>query len=136
MDFDIVNDSATTFGIDVSAHKRIVGNLFLGVGIESQLTTSINYGNKDGAIVIDLYPSLEYEITPDLSINTSIGYTFGTVGNITFTGKSTSIGADYSLSESYGIGIKYKKYDIDYATTLGDIPDTLTATTISFNQKF
>lgn len=129
------NDTTTSMSMEVSGHKKVLGNLLLGFGAESQLTSEINNTNN-GVMLIDIFPSLSYELTSNLSINGTFGYTYGKTGSITFTGKSKSIGAEYYFSKSTGIGLRYKQYDIDYDTTTGDIPDTLTATTISFNQKF
>ena len=129
------NDTTTSMSMEVSGHKKILGDLFLGLGAESQFTTEINNSN-DGATIIDIFPSLSYKLTSDLYISGTIGYTYGKTGSLTFTGRSKSIGAEYYLSKKNGIGIRYKKYDIDYSTTSGNIPDTLTSTTISYLLKF
>ncbi|MEA2018462.1 MAG: hypothetical protein U9N59_08435, partial [Campylobacterota bacterium] len=115
-------------GLEVSIYKKIADNLYLGIGGESQF---FNNGRA-----VDLYPSISYDITPNLSANATVGYTLGEINDISYTGVSSSIGLNYAFNKKYGVGIRYKNYSIDYDTINGDIPDTLTATTISFNQKF
>ena len=133
MKFDNSGKSNNVLNFEFSAHKRVAGDLYLGGGIEGQYTMETKNNSGRSA---DIYPSISYNITDDFAINATVGYTYGYSNNITYKGISSSIGAEYYFSKKFGVGIRYKKYDIDYDTLTGDVPDTLTATTISFNQRF
>jgi opacity protein-like surface antigen len=117
--FDNANTGASV-GMDVKGEKNIfIDGLFLGVGINAEIFDPKDVRNKndDLGLVADVYPTLSYEITNNLSVNTLYGYTIGQVGSDTFDGTSYGVGVDYKLSDKFMMGLNYKSSDLEFTSS-------------------
>jgi len=111
--------SGASVGMDVKGEKNIfIDGLFLGVGINAEMFDPKDVRNKsdDLGLVADVYPTLSYEITNDISVNTMYGYTIGQVGSETFDGTSYGVGVDYKLSNEFMMGLNYKSSDLEFTS--------------------
>lgn len=105
-------------GFDVSFQKEVlINDLYLGGGVATEwfVTSDIEDKNSEyeWGILGDMYATIGYDITSNLSITGIGGYTFGMYGNNTLDGILYGVGVDYKLTDSFGLGLKYKANKFD-----------------------
>lgn len=139
-------ENSFTGGLNVKAERLMYshynfGNIYLGAGIGIELfelKSSVDgaSGSETG-IMADFYPTVSYDI-PDynMSFNALLGYSIGDVNNVSFSGLTWGIGAEYKLSDNWSIGASHKITDAGFDTDIGNLDLEIARTSVYFSRKF
>lgn len=119
-------------GMDFEIERRIIGDLYFGVGVNAELYRSSFYDDYMGSntvsndlgVMVDFYPVISYNITNHLSVNALYAYTAGELGSQTFDGTTYGFGADYKFGKNWGCGVNYKMSKLEFTTIHGKDIDT------------
>ena len=140
MDIGLVSaklgDGGSNSGFNMDVKGFFHPKSLKGIGIGASL--GLNYFtidktsslSDDAGLSTDMDLLLGYDYK-QATIFAGGGYTVGQVGSATFDGTNYQVGAEYSFTKNYGIGVKYKHNRIDFTDFSSDKTD-LDITSIYF----
>jgi len=140
MDMGIVSaelgDGGSNSGFNLDVKGFFHPKSLMGIGVGGSLgmnyfsIDSTNNLDNDAGLSMDLDLLLGYDYKKT-TLYVGGGYTLGEVGSATFDGTNYQVGAEYSFTKNYGIGVKYKHNRIDFTDFSSDKTD-LDITSIYF----
>lgn len=125
------SNSQSSVGFDIDWQKRIVGDLYIGAGINTEIYKSkypewINstHTDSDLGIILDIYPIVSYNFTSKLSINALYAYTVGELGTETYDGTTYGFGTEYKFSKNWATSVNYKMSELEFTSYSANKIDT------------
>lgn len=128
--FDKLN-SQSSVGFDIDWQKRIVGDLYIGAGINTEIYKckypewiNSTHTDSDLGIILDIYPIVSYNFTSKLSINALYAYTVGELGTETYDGTTYGFGTEYKFSKNWAASVNYKMSELEFTSYSANKIDT------------
>lgn len=125
------SNSQGSVGFDIDWQKRIVGDLYIGAGINTEIYKSkypegihTTQTDSDLGIILDVYPIISYNFTNKLSINALYAYTVGELGSETYDGTTYGFGAEYKFSKNWATSVNYKMSELEFTSYAANKIDT------------
>lgn len=125
------SNSQNSVGFNIDWQKRIVGDLYIGAGINTEIYKSkypegiqSTHTDSDLGIILDIYPIMSYNFTNKLSINALYAYTVGELGSETYEGTTYGFGAEYKFSKNWATSVNYKMSELGFTSYSRDEIDT------------
>lgn len=130
-------DAGASVGFITKFEKNVFGDLYFGLGTNLEIFDASNVSDEDLGILADIYPIVTYDITKNLSINGSYGYTVGYLGgnrsDTGFDGATVGFGIGYKFTDSFEVEAKYKYSDLEWTD---DIALDVHRVNLAFNFRF
>lgn len=131
------SDAGVSLGFISKFEKNIIGDLYFGFGTNLEVFDASNFSNEDLGLLAEIYPIITYDITNNLSVNGSYGYTVGYLGgnrsDTGFDGATVGFGIGYKFTDSFEVEAKYKYSDLEWTD---DIALDVHRVNLAFNFRF